>query len=247
MKVYAYNNGHIIKKKSLLESLGIDIDKDKVITLVGAGGKTSTIFRLGKDISNLNKKAIITTTTHMGMSKDMILVECNSDLKKVKYILNKDNLIKVGQKESDHKIKSLDYDLLKKVISMSDVTLIEGDGSRNLPLKVPREYEPVIIEETNLVIGLIGIDCLDKKIKDACHKPELVSIFLGKNVDQIVEIEDLVKIATSENGLKKCVNCRYKVIVNKVDDEKYLDKCKKIAELLQKSGVDVVFTSYIDD
>ena len=129
---------------------------------------------------------------------------------------------------------------------MANVVLIEGDGSKNLPLKAPKENEPVIIEETDLVIGLIGIDSLDKKIKDICHRPKLVSKLLEKNVDQNIEIEDLVKIATSKDALKKNVNCRYKVIINKVDDEKYLEKCKKIATLLQNFEIDVVFTSYIN-
>ena len=244
MRIYSYKDNQIIENDNLIEALAIKTEK--VITLVGAGGKTSTIFRLGSELSSLNKKTIITTTTHMGLDDDFILVENFCDLKKVEDILNTKNLVKIGKKESDYKVKSLDCDLLKQAIKMANVVLIEGDGSKNLPLKAPKENEPVIIEETDLVIGLIGIDSLDKKIKDICHRSKLVSKLLKKNVDQNIEIEDLVKIATSKDALKKNVNCRYKVIINKVDDEKYLEKCKKIATLLQNFEIDVVFTSYIN-
>ena len=102
MKIYSYKKGSISYEKNLIQALDIDLEKDKIITLVGAGGKTSTIFELGKEFSNLNKKTIITTTTHMGFDKDFILIEKDSDIKKIENILKKFPLIKVGKKESEY-------------------------------------------------------------------------------------------------------------------------------------------------
>ena len=133
---------------------------------------------------------------------------------------------------------------LKKIILLGDYILIEGDGSKNLPLKAPKDNEPVIIKETNLVIGIMGFDSINKKIKDICHRPELVSKLLRKDLDEIIDYKDLVEIAQHENGLKKNVNCKYKVIINKVDKEENLELCKNIANLCKKSNIDVVFTSY---
>ena len=84
----------------------------------------------------------------------------------------------------------------------------------------------------------------NKKIKDICHRPELVSKLLRKDLDEIIDYKDLVEIAQHENGLKKNVNCKYKVIINKVDKEENLELCKNIANLCKKSNIDVVFTSY---
>ena len=58
----------------------------------------------------------------------------------------------------------------------------------------------------------------NKKIKDICHRPELVSKLLRKDLDEIIDYKDLVEIAQHENGLKKNVNCKYKVIINKILD-----------------------------
>ena len=52
------------------------------------------------------------------------------------------------------------------------------------------------------------------------------------------------EIIKNKNGLKKNVNCKYKVIINKVDKLEYLDKCKKIAQLCLEFKIDVIFTSY---
>lgn len=244
MKIYSYSKGILKEYTNLIDALKIDLDKDKVVTVVGAGGKTSTIYKLSEEISNLNKKVVVTTTTHMRLEKDFILVEKQDDLKLVEEALKERNLVKIAKKESEYKVCSMDLNLLKKVIEMNENILIEGDGSKNLPLKAPREGEPVIVEETNLVIGLIGFDSLHKKIKDICHRPENVCRVLKKNLDEIIEYEDLIKIAASENGLKKDVNCKYKVLINKVDDEEKLKECKKIAELFEKADIDVIFTSY---
>ena len=242
MQVYSYKNNNIVKEKSLINALDIDLNKDKVITVVGAGGKTSTIFELGNELSNLNKKTIITTTTHMKLDKDFLLIDEDFNIENLKKILQKNNLIKIGKKESDYKVKSLDEDTLKRCIDISDFLLIEGDGSKRLPLKAPKDNEPVIIQETDLVIGLIGFDSLDKKIEETCHRPELVSKLLHKNIKE--NIFDLVEIIKNKNGIKKNVNCKYKVIINKVDKLEYLDKCKKIAQLCLEFKIDVIFISY---
>ena len=244
MQVYSYKNNNIVKEKSLINALDIDLNKDKVTTVVGAGGKTSTIFELGNELSNLNKKTIITTTTHMKLDKDFLLIDEDFNIENLKKILQKNNLIKIGKKESDYKVKRLDEDTLKRCIDISDFLLIEGDGSKRLPLKAPKDNEPVIIQETDLVIGLIGFDSLDKKIEETCHRPELVSKLLHKNIKENINIFDLVEIIKNKNGLKKNVNCKYKVIINKVDKLEYLDKCKKIAQLCLEFKIDVIFTSY---
>ena len=64
-----------------------------------------------------------------------------------------------------------------------------------------------------------------------------MSKLLHKNIKENINIFDLVEII-------KNVNCKYKVIINKVDKLEYLDKCKKIAQLCLEFKIDVIFTSY---
>ena len=68
-----------------------------------------------------------------------------------------------------------------------------------------------------------------------------------KNLKEVIKIKGMHCVSCSqiiENGLKKNVNCKYKVIINKVDKEENLELCKNIANLCKKSNIDVVFTSY---
>ena len=40
--------------------------------------------------------------------------------------------------------------------------MIEADGAKRLPLKVPGEWEPVIPDFTDLVVGVIGMDAVGR-------------------------------------------------------------------------------------
>lgn len=57
---------------SLIQALNIDINKKMIISFVGGGGKTSSIYELGSELSKLGKKVIITTTTHMQMPEKIL-------------------------------------------------------------------------------------------------------------------------------------------------------------------------------
>ena len=48
----------------LLETIGYN-DKIKVIALIGAGGKTTTMYRIASCLNKIGKKVICTTTKHI--------------------------------------------------------------------------------------------------------------------------------------------------------------------------------------
>ena len=72
MKVFCYEDNKVNQKKYLYESLGININEKNIISFVGGGGKTTSIYTLANELSSLGKKVLVTTTTHMHMPKDYI-------------------------------------------------------------------------------------------------------------------------------------------------------------------------------
>lgn len=202
---------------SIIEALGIN-NRNKAISVVGGGGKTSLVYRMTEDFLTQRKKVIITTTTHMRYEPNRPFAQ-DGDIEEIKNNIEKNGYTFTGVKESNTgKIASLKKITIDELINVADVILIEADGSRGLPLKVPAQWEPVIPEISNLVIGVMGLDALGKQINKICHRSEMVADFLEKNCEDYITETDMIKIASSPKGLKKnCQNRGYRVFLNKCD------------------------------
>ena len=72
MKIFNYLNYEVEQKNFLYEALEINIEEKNIISFVGGGGKTTSIYTLAKELSKLGKKVVVTTTTHMHMPEDFI-------------------------------------------------------------------------------------------------------------------------------------------------------------------------------
>lgn len=246
MKVFCYENNKVNQKKYLYESLGININEKNIISFVGGGGKTTSIYTLANELSSLGKKVLVTTTTHMHMPKDYI--NFKGDINEIKERFKNTNLITVGIKDRNEKISSVGEDIAIALIELCDFLLIEADGAKMLPLKAPANHEPVILSNTTMIIGVAGIDSLGKSIKEICHRPEYVCNILIKKYEDKINEKDIANLLSNENGQKKlidrCDNAEYRAIINKVDNEELLCSAEKICRYLKEKDVQAVITSY---
>ena len=231
-----------MKNIRFTELLNIDPQKYKKIAVVGGGGKTSLIFRLTEELKESGKKVIVTTTTHMASEPDRPYAEAG-DWEKLKF--NIDNFgytVTAVVDAQKGKTAAPPQKILDKLQENCDVLLIEADGAKRLPLKVPETWEPVIPDWTDLVIGVMGLDSLGRSIQETAHRPWNVAAFLGKREEDFVEPDDLMKIAVSEAGLRKNVNKRdYRVYFNKLDALKNPQTAEELCRELKIQGIYAVF------
>lgn len=249
MKIFKCENGNLKEKEYIYDAIKISTNEKQIISFVGAGGKTSLIYALAKEFDELGKRVIVTTTTNMFMPENNVVLTENID--DIKEMLTKTNIVTVGiQSEalvrspdsscsnSRKKIKGVSLDLASKLIDIADIVLVEADGSKRLPLKVPANHEPVILEGTTMVIGIAGLDALGKSVSEICHRSNLVVNLLNVDENHIVTPKDIAVILSSKKGQRKNVNCDYRVIINKADNINQIDEAKKIVSALYNIGVD---------
>lgn len=223
------------KQVEFLELLQIDYKKYPVIAVVGGGGKTSLIYRLADELLDRGKKVIITTTTHMAGESELPFAR-GGDAVEVKEMLDREGYVITAEYEEETgKYASLKEGKLEELKELCDVMLIEADGAKHHPVKVPAEWEPVIPACADIVISVIGLDCLGQPIRQSAYRMERTSKFLKKSLEAPITEEDIVKIATSICGLFKDVEERiYRVYLNKSDVLSEKTLAEYIVEELEK-------------
>ena len=158
---------------SLVESLGLGARE--MISLVGAGGKTTLMFRLAKELVSREKRVITTTTTKIlePSPEESACLFVGPDDERIRQFVDARLLpcrhITIARERiGGGKLKGVSCECVKALWEKksADYMVIEADGAAGRPLKAPREGEPVIPSDTTLVIGLLGVDGMEMELRE---------------------------------------------------------------------------------
>ncbi len=208
----------------LCDALKLHPRKD-VISIVGAGGKTSTLVRLAEELSLKNKRVILTTTTHieplqfklMRYSRDLTL----NMIEDIEAIIRRHPLLIIKRKVRGNKLKGIppeNIGLINRDVDF-DYMVVEADGAKNKSLKAPHKHEPQVPHCTTFFIAVVGFDIIGKKLnKNNVHRPRNVARVTGKSIGDTIEPDDIVTLCKKPEGLLKSrpPATRTAVILNKV-------------------------------
>ncbi len=204
-----------------------------LVSIVGGGGKSSLMFALALALPG---RTVMTTTTRI-FAAQTGLAPAVCSLKESDWRARLDafetSLLMVGGVEGDRAVgvpPGLPAELLAH--PRVDWVLVESDGSRMLPVKAPAEHEPVIPEETTLLVVVAGIDALAGPIRDVAHRPERVAGIAALDPDEVLTPAALATVLTSTEGGLKGVppGARAAVLVNKVESPADHEVARRVAE-----------------
>lgn len=151
----------------LLNSLTKNIDSHTtLISLCGAGGKTSTLLWLAEYFYQQGKKVLITTTTRMFLPapshyRELILeADPVRQLTRCQQLPDEPTLVALFSHldQASGKVAGptpQQIDLIKGQ-QRFDLILVEADGAHHKLLKVPALHEPCIPHQSDWVIALLG-------------------------------------------------------------------------------------------
>lgn len=219
--------------------------RHQIISLVGGGGKTTLMYALADWYSRQGLRVLVTTTTHI-RKPEHFYTESLSGLEN----LWKDGIYGVmGVETAGGKLKSLPMDELEACVQAADITLIEADGAKCLPCKVPIEKEPVIPDTCDLVIGVMGMDAWNQPVGERCFRSGQARAVFGYEPEMLLTTERMAEILLSDRGTRKRVADRaYHIVLNKCDTKERIQGAEKIRTLLAKADMmDVTLTCFAEN
>jgi len=212
----------------------VGLNAGELLAFVGAGGKTTTAWRLLCQIVDSGERVVFTTTTHIFRPRDasLFLTPAPAPAEIARRLGEAPALVlAAGPGESgdpEHaarspypadpvKLVGLEPEVLSDLArQMPHVTwLVEADGARRRLLKAPAEYEPVIPSEADRVVIVAGLDAIGKPLDErAVHRPEIAARLLGVPPGAVVTTEMVVKlIGHPSGGLKGIPACAEVVVL----------------------------------
>ena len=225
------------------------IEPGMVVAFIGAGGKSSAMAKLREELEG-RTPVVLTTTTRLGkeqvnLASQHLLIKDDlrdEDLEKViggpSSALLTGSLTEDGEKWTGIHLDTL-HQLIPRFRELGIVLLIEADGARRRSLKVPAGHEPVLPQDVDLVVPLVGLDVLGTSLKEGLvHRPEGVATWLGIDQDANILTEHIHRLFSDYSGALMSVpdDSTIRLILNKADSETVLEQGREIARSLIREG-----------
>ena len=174
------------------------------IALIGSGGKSTLLFRLGSELAGDGRQTLLTTTTKIwarqmdqapftvtSASESLLARELPAALRGYGQVL-----ALAGPAPDAAKMQGLSPDTVCRLAALAAVqaVVIEADGSRERPLKAPAEHEPVIPPCATHVVSVVGLTALGKPLHaDWVHRPERVAQLTGLRPGDLITAEAVAR------------------------------------------------------
>ncbi len=228
-----------------------EIRKNSRVYIIGGGGKTTLMYALARSLKKQNSSVITTTSTKIFKPEEddtdavMVDLDITAIARKIGLIEKKPFLVTVAQGVTADARKLIGFEANEldslHDSHLADYLLVEADGSAGRSIKGHADYEPVVSKLAELVIVVIGIDCLGKPVNDQyVHRPEIFSELTGTEPESPVTVENVATILFHKQGYLKSVgrNSRIAVCLSKVKTDENRKAAGELAVAIRRADVD---------
>ena len=217
-----------------------------IVVLYGAGGKTSLMYRLGKELASQGKRVILTTTTKIYKPREYPSI-IGSGFKPVAAslaaILALRSPVVLGREiTAEGKLTGIDPDWPRAFLdgNLCDAVLVEADGAAHKPIKGYAVHEPVFPRSATLLIPVLGYDALGIPIDDDhIHRVEAFCTLTGARPGGRVTIHNFLAVMAYMIGIgiERCPGAAVVPAINKMDLSESTGQIRSIRETFPDCGV----------
>jgi molybdenum cofactor cytidylyltransferase len=226
------------------------------LAFVGAGGKTTAMFRLGREwVKRHGTTILLTTTTHLAEKEIKTAdhhyeIEQIADFELLEAELPRGIVLVTGLPVEKERVGGLSEDLMGALYHLANEhglpLLVEADGSKQRPLKAPAEHEPVIPPFVDTVIVVVGLQAIGKQLDDVwVHRLGQFARLTGLNKGDEITTHAVTQMLLAEDGGLKDIpaGARKMVLFNQCDTPRQAAMAKSFSKQLLKTYSRVVYAS----
>ncbi|MDR2158464.1 MAG: putative selenium-dependent hydroxylase accessory protein YqeC [Treponema sp.] len=205
--------------------------KAPVITVTGSGGKTALIWLLAR--TGRRGKVLVSPSTKMLVPPPEAGLWDRRSLRPPSPPLPGITLAGVFNDETG-KLEALPPGVLETAAGEYDLVLVEGDGSRGLPLKGWAAHEPVVPPFTTVTAAVMPLRPLGQPVSaDGIHRLPLFTALSGAAEGDILRPGHLARVITGTGGrgLFAAARGEKMLFFNQIDDGN-LRQAEELASLL---------------
>ena len=217
-------------------------EKGHVVSLVGGGGKTTLLYAMAAYCAGKGWHVLVTTTTHIMQPPGGVWAQTDEQLEA---LWANGCYAVAGAAAPNQKLTIPPAGQLKCWMNRADLVLVEADGAKRMPCKVPAEHEPVLLPQSDIVLAVAGLSALGRPICEVCFRVPLALQLLGAEPGDVLTPEYLAALLASENGGRKLVQNRtFYVVLNQADTLQRQKLGEKTLELLAQHRIQGVLTCF---
>jgi molybdenum cofactor cytidylyltransferase len=228
------------------------VERGSVVSFVGGGGKTTSMFRLAAELCAAGLRVVTTTTTHI--SKEQVhLAPASVSLDALDSLAARldehGHCLIIGAPDGKGRVFGASSQLIAALRDRPDidVILIEADGSRSLPFKAPGKHEPVVPEITTILVPIAGLNSLGAPLdENHVHRSEIAAALAQAPLGSPITAETIARVLSHPEGGAKQLPAGAKLapLLNKADTDAAVQQGGELAEkLLASPVVDTVAVS----
>lgn len=208
-----------------------------IISVVGAGGKKTTMYRLAAAHTG---RIAITSTVYTPpfrrrLNAHLVLADAEHLTAQVNSALQKYE--RVAYAQASNKPARLRGVSPQQVADIHrtlgfDATLVKADGARLRWVKAPDQNEPVVPSDTSVLIPVLSIRAIGKRLSDEiAHRVKDVAHIMKIQPGDRITATHLARLLSSEDGALKSANqARVIPVINMVESKEEARLAKLVAE-----------------
>jgi len=230
---------------------GLQLSTGGVVCLVGAGGKTSLMYRLARELTSAGDSVLTTTTTKIQTPgrfqaetvvispfKDAIVSQAG------RFRVRNFHFTAAAERlGSQDKLKGYPPEFIDDIWrqGLFRWILVEADGAAGRSLKAPAGHEPVIPSCTAWVVGIVGLDAAAKTLDERwVFRADIFAKLTGLAPGRKVSAAAIASSLTDPRGIFKGRPGRADsyVFLNKAETETAIQNGRQVVKVIQTTAPD---------